>query len=117
MDHTKRLWLFIIGCLGVRLLIMFIIKDFIPNHSLPYFGFFGFIIAFILYWRYHTFKPGERGFFGGPVWWNKVRPIHAVLYLIFGIMCFAQYSGAWIPLLIDVIVAAVVFLTIGYRRH
>ena len=103
MDDTKRFWLFIIGCLGFRLLLMFVVKDFIPASALPYFGFFGFIIAFGLYWNYHNFTPEKKSFFGGKVWWNRARPFHAVLYLIFGVMCFLEYKGAWVPLLIDFI--------------
>lgn len=41
--------------------------------------------------------PARKGFFGGPVWWQNNRLIHAILYLHAGIFTFTKSAP---PLLI-----------------
>jgi hypothetical protein len=48
-----------------------------------------------------------RGGFGGYMWWNGLRPLHAVLW---GVATGASFAGQWwagIPLVVDAAVAIV----------
>ena len=63
----------------------------------------GFIYTFI-----SNKKKGST--FGQKVWWHYLRPIHAILYLLFGYMAINKSNFAYIPLLIDLIIGILSFL-------
>jgi hypothetical protein len=52
--------------------------------------------------------------FGGKIWWNNLRPIHALLYFVFAYMAINKNANAWIVLLIDVVIGLISFLTYHY---
>ena len=49
-----------------------------------------------------------------PIWWNFMRPIHIILYVIFIYLAFSNNEEyqltAWIPLLVDVLLGLIAFL-------
>jgi hypothetical protein len=47
---------------------------------------------------------------GEKIWWNNLRPIHAILYILFAISAINKKSYSWIFLLIDVILGLTMFL-------
>lgn len=55
--------------------------------------------------------------FGGKIWWNFMRPIHALLYLTFSVLAFQKSNFAWIPLLIDVVIGLLAFLNYHYFEN
>jgi hypothetical protein len=55
--------------------------------------------------------------FGDKIWWNDLRPVHAVLYLLFTIMVFTSMRKyAWIVLLIDVMIGLTAFIYFHYKN-
>jgi hypothetical protein len=78
---------------------------------LPYLGYvavlpaIGFMYIFITGIR----KTGAE-VFGEKIWWNNLRPVHALLYLLFAYFAIHKNTQAWIFLLIDVIVGFVSFV-------
>ena len=51
--------------------------------------------------------------FGDKIWWNNLRPIHAILYTLFAYNAINKNRKAWIYLFIDVIIGLISF--IGYH--
>ncbi len=105
----KRMLLFVVGCLGARLLLAYIAKT-VSKDWLRILGYLALIPAagFLYIYLTGSRKTGAE-VFGDRIWWNSLRPIHAVLYLLFAILAIAQYTCAWKVLLADVILGAIAF--------
>lgn len=107
----KRFLLFLIGCIGMRSLFVYIAKT-IPIKYLPILGYLALLpaIGFTYIYITGTRQTGAE-VFGEKIWWNNLRPIHALLYGLFAYNAILMRSFAWKFLLLDVIIGLVGFLT------
>ena len=115
-DIQKRFILFLFGCMVARALIVIMAK-YIDKKYLPIMGFVALVIA--VSWLYlFLFDKRQTGpeVLGNKIWWNKIRPVHAVFYLIFAYLAFKQSDKAWIPLLIDQLFGLTAFLLFHYSE-
>jgi len=106
----KRILLFLIGCIGTRSFLVYIAKTTDVNY-LPYLGYLallpaaGFMYIFITGIR----KTGLE-VFGEKIWWNNLRPVHALLYTLFAYNAIQKNKNSWMILLADVLFGLVSFL-------
>ena len=109
--NLKRLLLFFIGCIGVRLFFVYLAKS-IQLKYLPYLGYLALLPA--LGFTY-IFLTGSREtgaeVFGEKIWWNYLRPVHALFYGLFAYNAIMKNDNAWVYLLIDV------FLGFSFTLH
>lgn len=112
----KRFLLFIFGCISIRLLFVYIAKT-VDKSYLPILGLLALIPAIGFFYIFFT-KSRETGpeVFGEKIWWNNLRILHGLLYLIFAILAITRQSYAWIPLLIDVSIGLLSFLYFHYSN-
>ena len=112
----KRILLFLIGCIGVRSLFVVIAK-YINTNYLPYLGYLALLpaIGFIYIYLTGTRQSGPETF-GDKIWWNNLRPIHAILYLLFAYNAIIGNKQAWIYLLADVLFGLINFLIYHYVK-
>lgn len=110
MDNkTKRILLFLIGCIGTRTLFAYIAKT-INVQYLPYLG----VLALIpvIGWLYIVFI-GKRDtgaeVFGAQIWWKKMRIVHLTIYALFALLAIMKHKCAWLLLLADVLIGLVAF--------
>jgi hypothetical protein len=110
----KRFALFLIGCIGMRSLFVYIAKT-INNKYLPYLGYLALLptIGFIYIYLTGSRKTGAE-VFGSKIWWNHLRPIHALLYGLFAFNAINKNPNSWIFLLIDVCIGFISFITYHY---
>ena len=104
--------LFII-CIIIRFILVLLAK-YVNKNVLQILGYISLIpaIGFIYLYLFDKRKRGlEVGF--NKIWWNKLRPIHGILYLLFAIYAIKKEDFAWIPLLIDVLLG-IIFYVIKY---
>ena len=109
----KRYLLFLIGCMGSRLFLVYIAKN-ITSTPLKYMGYAALVpaIGFIYIYLTGSRQTGAE-VFGEKIWWNNLRPIHALLYLLFAYNAIKgnnKYNNAWIYLLVDVLLGLFSFL-------
>ena len=110
----KRFLLFLIGCIGTRSLFVYISKT-ISVKYLPLLGYLALLpaIGFM-----YIFVTGSRQtgaeVFGEKIWWNNLRPIHALLYSLFAYNAINKNKDSWVILLIDVILGLFSFLLHHY---
>jgi hypothetical protein len=52
--------------------------------------------------------------FGDKIWWNDLRPIHALLYGLFAYYAINKNTNSWQFLLADVIIGLISFLSYHY---
>lgn len=107
-DFQKRFLMFMIGCLGARSALAYTTKIINPDY-LPYIGIIILFGAIRFIYLFFTNPTGPQ-FLGKDIWWNNVRPLHFVFYLLFAVSAIMKKSYAWIFLLLDVILALVSFL-------
>ena len=100
--------------MGTRLFLVYIAKN-INLQMLKYMGYLTLIPAFGFIYIYLTGarKTGAE-VFGEKIWWNNLRPVHAMLYGLFAYNAINRNKGAWIYLLIDVVLGVFSFLMHHY---
>jgi hypothetical protein len=110
----KRFLLFLFGCIGLRSLFVVIAKN-IDIKFLPYLGYLALLptLGFIYIFATDSRKTGMETF-GEKIWWNDLRPLHAVLYGLFSYNAILGNRNAWIYLLIDVVFGLFSFLIFHY---
>ena len=52
--------------------------------------------------------------FGEKIWWNDLRPVHAMLYFLFAYNAIIGNQQSWIYLLADVLLGLISFLIHHY---
>ena len=108
----KRIALFLVGCIGMRALIAYGAKI-SPAWLLPWLGYAALVPAagFVWIWATDARKSGPE-VFGGRIWWNALRPLHAVMYLAFAVAAIGWHSPhAWMFLAADVVLGLAAFLS------
>ena len=112
----KRFLLFLIGCIGSRSGLVYLAKTINKEH-LKYMGYLALLPAIGFIYIYIT-KSRETGgeVMGDRIWWNDLRPFHALMYILFAYNAITGSSHAWIYLLIDVIVGLISFISFHYSQ-
>ena len=104
MYDIKHILLFLLGCIGTRLLLTYFAKVGSYNIRRMIGVFAGIVsIGFATIWLFDLRKTGiETG--GKEIWWDHARPLHALLFGSFAVMTLVyKNSDAWVILLIDTI--------------
>ena len=113
----KRFLLFLFACIGTRSLFVYLAK----NANITYLRYMGYLALLLAISFFYIFLTDSRKtgaeVFGDKIWWNNLRPIHGVLYLLFAYNAIIGNKFAWIYLLIDVIVGLVSFLSFHYYNN
>ena len=117
MNHLqKRFMLFLIGCIGVRSLFVVAAK-YANKQYLKYLGYLALLPAIGFMYIYVTGSRKTGGeVFGEKIWWNDLRPIHAILYFLFAYNAIIGNKQAWIYLLVDVLFGLFSFLAHHYAN-
>ena len=113
----KRFLFFLIGCIGTRFLLVLITK-YSPIKYLPIFGYIALVpmFGFIYIYLSGSRNTGSE-VFGDKIWWNNLRPIHAILYGLFAYNAINKNTNSWIYLLVDVIFGLISFLAHHYMEN
>ena len=115
MNHLQeRFLLFLIGCIGIRSLFVIIAK-YVNTTYLKYLGYLALVpaIGFVYIYLTGSRKTGAE-VFGEKIWWNNLRPIHAILYFLFAYNAIIGNKQSWIYLLVDVLFGLISFLIHHY---
>jgi hypothetical protein len=116
-DIQKRFLLFIFGCIASRTIFMLLAK----NIGLKYLPLLGYLAILPAIGFMYIFVTGSRQtggeVFGEKIWWNSLRPVHAVLYGLFAYNAIGKNRNAWMYLLIDVLVGLTSFIYHHYKAN
>ena len=108
----KRFLAFLLLCIPVRIAFVFIVKS-SDKKYLPYLGYIGLIIGLGFMYNF-IFTKKRGGTFNQIAWWNDLRPVHSIFYLIFASLALSKNKEAYIPLLYDVIIGFISFISHHY---
>lgn len=113
-DTTKRYLLFLVGCVGARLFLTMLacrLKN-DPRKLKQLALVTGAIGVGFLYQHFTGRKTGPE-VFGGKIWWDSLRPIHALLYISFSVMVWSEKpvlrKNAYFLLLVDLVLGVSAF--------
>ena len=112
----KRFLLFLVGCIGTRVLITILAKN-IDIQYLPILGYIALLpaIGFIYIYATGSRKTGlEVG--GDKIWWDKLRPFHSILFFLFAYNAITKNVNSWKYLALDTFIGLVAFLSFHYEN-
>ena len=110
LSLNSRLMLFVLGCIGSRLLFAFVAKT-INIEYLPYLGYIALLPAIGMMYIYITGSRDYGKEAGGKIWWNNLRPIHSLLYFLFSYNAIMKNRVvAWKFLMLDVVIGFIAFI-------
>ena len=108
-NETKRIALFLIGCMGARSLLVYLAYQ---KSTRLYVAVFTALVAIGFMYIYFTGsrKTGPE-VFGDRIWWNDLRPVHATLYATAALMIWTNRyaNNAWKVLLLDLVIGLLAF--------
>jgi hypothetical protein len=119
--ETKRIALFLIGCMGARSLMVYLAYQ---KSTRLYAALFTTLVAIGFMYIYLTgsrktgpevsiFAGREANkVFGDRIWWNDIRPLHATLYATASLMIWSNTyaNDAWKVLLLDLFIGLFAFV-------
>lgn len=106
----KRFLLFLIGCIGMRILFVYVAKIAQPK-TLQLLGYLALLPALGFFYLFLTGSRKTGGeVFGNKIWWNSLRPVHGTLYALFAYFAIVKNKQAWQFLAADVSIGLVAFL-------
>lgn len=113
----KRFLLFLFGCIPTRLFIMYVAKI----ASLQYLPILGYLALLPAIGFIYLYVSGARTSgpetFGDKIWWNQLRPIHALFYILFAYNAIHKIPTAWLYLMYDVVLGLCSFLIYHYLNN
>lgn len=113
----KRFLLFLFGCIPTRLLIMYVAKI-VSLQYLPILGYLALLPAIgFIYLYISGARPSGPETFGDKIWWNQLRPIHALFYILFAYNAIHKVKSAWLYLMYDVVLGLSSFLIYHYLNN
>ena len=113
-DIWKRIILFLVGCIGVRLFITYVAIIASPS-VLKLMGIATTITAIVwLILFFGGYRNTGPEVFGDKIWWNSLRPVHAILFLLFAYKVMFEPTllnavEPWQILLADTVIGLIAF--------
>jgi hypothetical protein len=107
-SKNERILLFFFGCVITRLLPFIILLH--NSNMKTLFAVLYFFMGLGFIYNFFT-STRSKGFFGGPVWWNHLRIVHGIIYLIFSFMSlFSNIKNTEFLLLFDTLIGIIAFV-------
>lgn len=104
----KRILMFLGICIPLRFALTYLAKV-INVKYLPLLGSFYLAMGIVMLYLFFTQSRLYRDWMDGEIWWKNLRPIHAILYIVFGLLAFNKNKKAWVILLADTLFGLLVF--------
>ena len=100
--QTKTL-AFLIGCISTRLVIAYVAKQMsLTNRKYLAIVTTSIAIAFMILYLFNLRPTGfESSAPGGKIWWNWLRPVHALLLIGYAWLAYKEIEWSWLMLLVD----------------
>ncbi len=93
--------LFIAACIPLRLALAYLAKTQPSVLGVLGLGYLVLAVAMMAIYFFDLRPVGTEA--GGRIWWNAIRPLHAILYFLFSYLALTGSSEAWKVLVADVV--------------
>ena len=112
---SQRKAVFLLGCIGSRSVLTYLSSN---MNLLPYTGglYLLFSIGIFYIYIFGSKKADSQLEWLGDkkIWWNKMRLIHGIIWLLFAILAFNKYNYSWIVLAVDTLIGLSVWILHTY---
>ena len=120
--ETKRMLLFLVGCIGMRtLLTVTSIEVTKIQNGLLYLKYMGYVAVFISMGFIYLYVNGNKyadnqlsQYKDKKLWWKNLRIVHGIMYSLFALFAIQMKSYAWVPLALDTIIGLSVWTFHNY---
>jgi len=115
-DIQKRFAMFLFLCVPTRLYLSYFAKGATAN-QLKAIGYIAAIVGvgFMTIYATGSRKTGLETQ-GAKIWWDSLRPVHGILYLLFAYLAMKGDRSAYKLLVADVIIGLLSFISYHYRE-
>lgn len=113
-DVLKRHLLFLLLCIPSRIYLVYIVKKKQYKNLTMIF-----LLIMFIAWMYiylNDYRKTGMEVFGKEIWWNNLRPIHAILYLSSAYLLYND-QPAYYPLLLDVSIGLTGFIDYHHLKN
>jgi hypothetical protein len=111
-----RIPLFLIGCLGSRTAIAYIVSSLSNKYRLLIASILlAPAIGFAVIYLFRLRRTGEE-VFGDRIWWDKLRPFHSLMYFAAALAVYFQEKKAYLLIILDTLVGFVAFCHFHYAN-
>ena len=104
---TRRIIVFLFGCILTRSILVYLAKT-LDKKYVKIMGYIAIPIGLsfmYLYFVGNKTADSQLEWLGDKkIWWNNLRPVHGLLYLLFALFAIKENEYAWVFLLIDVVI-------------
>ena len=111
--QTKRIIVFLFGCILARTILVLMAK----NLNKEYLKIMGYLalpigLSFIyLYFFGNQRADSQLEWLGDKkIWWNQMRLVHGLIWLLFAVLAFTKFNYSWIILAIDTLIGLSVWI-------
>lgn len=109
----KSPFIFLIFCIGTRFALAYIAKTY-PKREYAYPAIL-LTIAWMLIWSFSLRETGQEVLSDDKkIWWNNMRPLHAILYALFAYNIYYLNNFAYKFLVVDALLGLGAFLFKNY---
>ena len=109
MSPTVRLVLFLLVCIPLRSTMAYIAYKYPVSPVTKILAILYTVFGLSMLYLFITNKRQDAPEGGGVTWWNNLRPIHAILYLLFALSVSVGKSYSYMFLIGDVLLCLVAF--------
>ena len=112
MNASQKRVMYLSICIFVRLTLALLVFRLIPNNktSVRYVLALFAVVAAAGFAAEFVFQTRSESVLGATIWWNSLRPVHALLYCMCAMLALGNHESAFVPLLADACVGLAAFL-------
>jgi len=103
--------IFLLGCIGLRSFLSYLSSNI---NYLPYIGGFYllFSIGILCIYVFGSERADKQLEWLGDkkIWWNQMRLIHGIIWLIFAVLAFTKFKHSWVVLASDTFIGLSVWI-------
>ena len=103
-DKTKRIILFLTGCMGSRIGLPYMVKQNTPQYKQILLCVLVIAASGFSYIYMNDLRKTGGEVFGDKIWWNNLRPFHAIMYFSTAALLYINNKYAYYPIAFDTIV-------------
>ena len=117
MNNIQKRFLLFSLCIIVRIILV-LLAYYLDKKYVYYMSFPTLLISLGFFTIYFgNLRDTGSEVLGSKIWWNNLRPIHGLNYLLFAYLAFTKNQYSYIPLSFDVIIGVIAFLIYHYNQH
>ena len=108
VNENLRILLYVI-CISFRIIPIYIMYKF--KNTQKYFRLIYLIISCFFLYKFYNHNNTDVGFFGGDIWWNNLRIVHSIYYILWcAISMYYSNKHTELLLIFDLLIGIITYV-------